>query len=84
MFEEVQIRVGERGLIMPPILLDARELADRLEVTPGTVYDWERLGRIPSIRTGRRVMFNLDSVIRALRASAAGDQPALSGAHEAN
>ena len=69
---------------MPLILLDARELADRLEVTPGTIYDWERLGRIPSIRTGRRVMFNLDSVIRALRISATGDQPELAGTHEAN
>jgi excisionase family DNA binding protein len=69
---------------MPPILLDARELAGRLEVTPGTVYDWERLGRIPSIRTGRRVVFNLDSVIRALRSSTTGDEPDLAGANEAN
>ena len=68
---------------MPPILLDARELAARLDVTPGTVYDRERLGRIPSIRTGRRVVFNLDAVIRALR-SHAEDEPALTGALEPN
>jgi excisionase family DNA binding protein len=60
---------------MPPILLNARELAERLEVTHGTVRDWERMGRIPAIRTGRRVMFNLDSVIRALRFEPPDDGP---------
>lgn len=68
---------------MPPILLDARELAARFDVTTGTIHDWERLGRIPSIRTCRRVVFNLDAVIRALRREAE-DQPAEVGNKEAN
>ena len=68
---------------MPPILLDAWELAARLDVTPGTVHDWERLGRILSIRTGRRVVFNLDAVVRALRIDAE-DQPAMAGISEVN
>jgi excisionase family DNA binding protein len=68
---------------MPPILLNVRELAARLDITSGTVQDWERLGRIPCIRTGRRVVFNLDAVIQALRQEAEG-QPATAGDHEMN
>ena len=52
---------------MPPIWLDGRELADRIEERYETVMDWARTGRIPSIHTGRRVMFNLDRVLDALR-----------------
>lgn len=56
---------------MPPILLDARELATRL-------------GRIPSLRTGRRVVFNRDAVIRSLRAVATENEPAEAGIRAAN
>ena len=52
---------------MPIELLNAREIAGRLEVKPATIYEWERLGKIPSVRCGRRVVFNLGSVIDALR-----------------
>jgi excisionase family DNA binding protein len=53
---------------MPPIFTDARDLAERLDVTYDTVLSWVRRGKIPHLRDGRnRLMFNLDSVIEALR-----------------
>jgi excisionase family DNA binding protein len=52
---------------MPPILLDGRELAHRLDVTYHAVMGWARRGQIPSIKTGRGVVFNLDQVVKAIR-----------------
>jgi excisionase family DNA binding protein len=52
---------------MPPIFVDARDLAERLEVAYDTVLTWVRRGKIPHVRDGRgRLMFNLNSVIDAL------------------
>jgi excisionase family DNA binding protein len=52
---------------MPPIFVDARGLAERLDVTYDTVLTWVRRGKVPHVRDGRgRLMFNLDSVIGAL------------------
>jgi excisionase family DNA binding protein len=52
---------------MPPTYLDARELAERLGVSYGTLLTWRRRGRVPSIRDGRgRYLFNLSSVFDAL------------------
>jgi excisionase family DNA binding protein len=53
---------------MPPVFVDARALADRLDVTYETVLTWVRRGKIPHVRDGRgRLLFNLDSVLSALR-----------------
>ncbi len=53
---------------MPPVLLGARELARRLDVSYETVLGWSRRGLIPSLRDGRnRLLFNLDAVLLALR-----------------
>jgi excisionase family DNA binding protein len=53
---------------MPPIFLDARDLAERLSVRYDTVLTWVRRGKIPHVRDGRgRLMFNLDRVIETLR-----------------
>jgi excisionase family DNA binding protein len=53
---------------MPPVFVDARALADRLDVTYETVLTWVRREKIPYIRDGRgRLLFNLDSVLSALR-----------------
>jgi excisionase family DNA binding protein len=53
---------------MPPVILDARDLAERLDVAYGTVLSWARRGRIPHMRDGRgRLLFNLDSVLMVLR-----------------
>jgi excisionase family DNA binding protein len=53
---------------MPPVFVDARVLADRLDVSYETVLSWVRRGKIPHVRDGRRrLLFNLDSVLAALR-----------------
>ena len=53
---------------MPPLFVDARALADRLDVTYDTVLAWARRGKIPHIRDGRgRLLFNLNSVLESLR-----------------
>lgn len=50
---------------MTPKLLDAKEVADRLGVTPETVYRMARKGEIPSVRFPTLVRFDWDAVIRA-------------------
>jgi excisionase family DNA binding protein len=61
---------------MPPIFVDARDLAERLDVGYDTVLTWVRLRKIPHVRDGRgRLMFNLDSVIESLRQKALAPQP---------
>lgn len=60
---------------MPSTYLDGRELADRLGESYETVMGWARSGRIPRIETGRRIMFDLDRVIDALRASQRTREP---------
>jgi excisionase family DNA binding protein len=53
---------------MPPIFVDARELAERLDVSYDTVLTWVRRGKIPHIRDGRgRLLFNLNTVLDTLR-----------------
>ncbi|HAN99422.1 MAG TPA: hypothetical protein DCQ98_19270 [Planctomycetaceae bacterium] len=51
-----------------PLILTARELADRLKVRPSTILAWHRRGWIPGLRAGRRpVLFDLVAVEEALR-----------------
>ena len=53
---------------MPPIFVDARELAERLDVSYDTVLTWVRRGKIPHVRDGRgRLLFNLNAVLDTLR-----------------
>jgi hypothetical protein len=52
---------------MPPILVDSRELAEKLDVDYGDVLELAKSGRIPSIPVGKRKYFNLASVVQALR-----------------
>jgi excisionase family DNA binding protein len=53
---------------VPPIFVDVRDLAERLDVNYETVLTWVRRGQIPHIRDGRnRLLFNLNTVLDALR-----------------
>ena len=48
--------------------LNARDLAERLQVTPATIHAWHRRGWIPCLRAGRRpVLFEFAAVEEALR-----------------
>ena len=51
---------------MPPVLLSARQLAQRLDAQYVDVLHWSRRGMIPCIRVGGRVYFDLKKVARAL------------------
>lgn len=62
---------------MPPVLLDGRELADRIGYPVRTVMAWYRDEKIPGIRTGRKVYFDLGRVIEALRRAHAGAEAAM-------
>jgi len=49
-------------------LVDAKNLARRLNVTVATIHSWHRRGWIPCLRAGRRpVLFDLAEVESALR-----------------
>jgi len=48
-------------------LVDARELARILKVTPATIHTWHRRGWIPCLRAGRRpALFDVAAVEQAL------------------
>jgi excisionase family DNA binding protein len=54
--------------MMPPVFVDAKGLAERLDVSYDTVLTWVRRGRLPHVRDGKnRLMFNLTTVIDSLR-----------------
>jgi len=55
------IRVGENALV------DVDAVAVVLGIDRGTIYRWARAGRIPCIRAGRKLRFELAPVIEALR-----------------
>jgi hypothetical protein len=46
-------------------LIDRRELARRLKVDPRTVYNLELKRIIPSLRIGRCVRYNWESVLKS-------------------
>jgi len=49
-------------------LVDAKELAAQLKVTPPTIHAWHRRGWIPCLRAGHRpVLFDVAEVEAALR-----------------
>jgi len=50
-----------------PVLMDIDELATRLAIAKGTIYNWVYLKRIPYIKAGRCLRFDYDAVFTALR-----------------
>ena len=48
-----------------PELLTVQQLADKLQLVPQTVYKLAREGKIPSIRFGKNVRFDLAAVLSA-------------------
>ncbi len=50
-----------------PLLLNRRQLAERLGVTDRTIAEWDLTGKIPAIRIGRTVRYSADDVLNWLR-----------------
>ena len=48
------------------VLIDINELSKRISVPKGTLYNWVYLHRIPFIKAGRSLRFDLDEVIQSL------------------
>jgi excisionase family DNA binding protein len=51
----------------PMTLIDINELARRLRVAKGTLYNWVYLRRIPFVKAGRCVRFDYQQVLETLR-----------------
>jgi excisionase family DNA binding protein len=47
-------------------LIDINELSVQLSIKKGTLYNWVYLRRIPFVKAGRSLRFNLDEVIQSL------------------
>ena len=43
-----------------------REVSEYTSLPVKTLYDWASLGKIPSIKYGRRVLFDLDDIDRLM------------------
>ena len=51
-------------------LLTVRQLADRLQVSPNTIYTWEKQGRIKgSYRANNMLRFNVEAVLNSMQTS---------------
>jgi|GEM_PF-1624341 len=51
-------------------LMTTEELADKLAISPRTVIEWARTGRIPEIRASSRIRrFDYSDVVAALKAN---------------
>ena len=58
-------------------LLTTEDLAERLGVSPGTVVQWARSGRIPEIRPSERIRrFDYDDVLAVLKRAEPKGMPA--------
>ena len=63
----LQVVVVHSAPPAPPRLVEVDEIAAVLGVTRWSVYRWAAQGRIPCVRAGRKVRFELERVIAALR-----------------
>jgi len=50
-------------------LIDINELAKRLSIPKGTLYNWVYLRRIPFVKLGRALRFNPEEIERIVRSS---------------
>jgi excisionase family DNA binding protein len=60
-------------------LLTAREVAELLGFTPGTIVDWYEAGKLPGFKVGGRLRFRREEVeawLEMKRAGAGGEAPA--------
>jgi len=48
-------------------LLNARELAEKLDAAPATIYGYAKRKLIPCYRLGDRILFDFEEVLQSLR-----------------
>lgn len=78
-----QLRLSERAEAtrvadVPAVeLLDAKEMASRLQIAPSWLLDQARQGRVPHVRLGKYVRFQPGAVLEwaSARQAAAGGHP---------
>jgi excisionase family DNA binding protein len=46
--------------------LNVKETSEYTSIPVGTLYEWAGVGKIPSIKIGRRVLFDLHDIDKAL------------------
>ena len=51
---------------MPETLIKIDELSRRLSIPKGTIYNWVSQHRIPFIKAGRALRFDVEEVLRSL------------------
>jgi excisionase family DNA binding protein len=49
-----------------PVLIDINELSRRISTPKGTIYNLVYLRRIPFVKRGRSLRFDIDEVIRSM------------------
>lgn len=69
--EEIADRVFKR-LSMQPALVDRYGLSDVISISVPTIERLQRDGRIPVVRIGRRVLYDVQAVLSALSEPAVG------------
>ena len=60
-------RQCEEIMTEPTILIDIKELARRLDMARGTLYNWVYRGRLTPIRVGRSLRFDYEEVLQSFR-----------------
>lgn len=61
------MKLETNGPTADPLLLNRRQLGEKLGVTDRTIAEWDLTGKIPSIRIGRTVRYSADDVLNWLR-----------------
>jgi predicted site-specific integrase-resolvase len=49
------------------MLLGVIEMSERLNIAPGTLYKWRKLGFVPAYRGSRKLLFSEEEVLAAMR-----------------
>ncbi len=47
--------------------VSVKEVSDYTSIPVKTLYDWASIGRMPSIKMGRRVLFDLNDIDRIMK-----------------
>ena len=71
-FQRSMNQTAQETTIAPPgnpsdVMLNKRELAERLKMTVRTVENWQRRGALPFVKVGKVVLFHWPDVLEHLK-----------------